>query len=430
MTQLDAAIFPETRPPVRNDPTLSRTHMCHHMFAAIKYMFTYEQHLVKFLMMNDKAIANSLKIDANTAAEEQLQDVIDTWTDKISGAADDEKLGDVLKSRIVNLLNKAGRFINKFRTNEEVDLNDAIPFLHENISVEKLVTATDNFVTYLTNNFIPRDIRGDVADNLEEIITETFKEYADSQEAEELPKEEPEEIPEEEPDFEDALPETDLQQGDRKMTYDEAVKTMNMQRIISEIVKNRRLGLNEAGTPLGPEERPEDPAAQKMANAKLSAKYDDVPADDLNGNDPSEFKPEEVVVMNSVNEYLAQTGKTAYKKQFTDIIIGVLRDFDNAEKIEQLSRFVGTVTNTSANLREPEEYEAPEEDLGFGDEGMGDQGGVDLEGGEGEENSAFSQDELDAASNEEPSPDEEMNAVKPEDKPEEQPQRTPQRPRF
>jgi hypothetical protein len=417
MTQLDAAIFPETRPPVRNDPSLSRTHMCHHLFATIKYLFTYEQHLVKFLMMNDKAIANSLKIDANTAAEEQLQDIIDTWTEKIGDSADDEKLGDVLKSRIVNVLQKAGRFINKFRTNEIINLNDKVPFLNENISVEKLVTATDNFITYLTNNFIPKDIRDEVSDELEDVITNTFTEYAQSQEQTELPDED---IDSEIKDIEDT------QQGDEKMINNEAFKSIDIQKVIHEIVKNRRT-LWEADTPLGPNERPEDSPDSKMADAKLAAKYDDIPADDLNGDNPAEFKPEEVSVMNAINEYLVQTGKTAYKKQFTDIIIGILRDFDNAEKIEQISRFVGTVTNTSANLREPEEYESPEDEFDMGDEGISLEGGADQTG---EENSAFSQEELDAAETTEPTPDEEMSAVKPKDKPRDQPQRTPQRPRL
>jgi len=406
MTQLDASIFPETRPPVRNDPALQRTHMCHHLFATMKYLFTYEQHIVKFLMMNDKAIANSLKIDANTAAEIQLQNVIDTWTDKIGDAADDEKLGDVLKTRIVNVLKKAKSFINKFRMEELVDTDGSVPILRENISPEKLIQTTEDFVAYVTNNFIPRDIRPQIVENLEDTIMETFEEYAEINQPPEQEKPAEEELPsEEEQQF--------IQQGDETdmLKYE----SIDIEGIARKILANRRL--HEAGTPLGPTERPVDDPDTAARERMLGAKYDDIPADELNGADPSELKPEEVAVQNAIEEYARQTGKTAHTKDFKDIVLGIIRDFDSSSKIQQLRRFVGTVTNTTANLREPEEYE-PEEDFDLG--APEDEGGMPPESGEekpsaglggedvgGEEN-PFSPEELEGAANEEPAASEEM----------------------
>lgn len=53
LTQLDAAIYPEERPPVKNDPQLKRSHLCHHLLAALRYLMKYEQHIIEYLMIND-----------------------------------------------------------------------------------------------------------------------------------------------------------------------------------------------------------------------------------------------------------------------------------------------------------------------------------------------------------------------------------------
>jgi len=61
LTQMDAAIFPEERPPVINDPSLQRVHMCHHLFAVMKYIEKFEEHLVVYLTINEKDFAHSIK---------------------------------------------------------------------------------------------------------------------------------------------------------------------------------------------------------------------------------------------------------------------------------------------------------------------------------------------------------------------------------
>lgn len=403
MTQLDASIFPENRPPRRNDPTLSRTHMCHHLFAVMKYLFTYEQHLVKFLMMNDPVISQTLKIDMAKATEIQLNDVIDSWVDKVEDATDSERLSQRLKAGISKILKGAGKFINKFRTEntEIIDRNSKLVYLTEEISEESVVQSTENFVDYVANNFIPREIRENVSDTLENFIMQTFKEYMASEQEHPEP-ELPDElkVPEDEFDQNKIEIEDPENKGDEEMIQKESVTDkLNIHEIIRDIIKNRHK-LFEEGTPLGPIERPQD-SPQKAANdAKLAAKYDDIPADDLNGDNPIEMKPEEVAVQNAIEEYLTQTGKTAFATEFQDIILGILRDFDSPKKIQQLGRFIKTVVNTTSNLREPQEYDETPEVPPMGDE-------MPPEGGGGEP----TPDEMNADINAEPNQDQEMDAV-------------------
>ena len=40
LTQLDAAIIPEPRPPKKNDPKLERSHLCHHLAAGLRYLWS------------------------------------------------------------------------------------------------------------------------------------------------------------------------------------------------------------------------------------------------------------------------------------------------------------------------------------------------------------------------------------------------------
>jgi len=381
LTQLDASIFPENRPPKINDPSLIRTHMCHHEFATMKYILTYEQHLVKFFMMNDNAIANSLKIDADTAALIQLKDVINTWTGRVGDATNNEKLEKSLKQKIINVLKKGQKFINKFRKESVEEVTQDL--LIEEVSEDTILNTTNLFVTYVTDNFIPKEIRGNVAVELTNTILETFSDFYDFESEIEVEEEEPiEEVPI------DNIEDENL--GDLDMKQNEGVlDVFDIQNKIKRLV--------EASFEMGPEERVPDSDAKQRHRDMLSKKYDKVPADDLNGPNPIEFKPEEVAVQNAISEYLNQTGKSAYKDKFQDIIIGLLRDFDSPERLEQISRFVGTVTNTTANLRVPQEPEIeepevpPMEDEGGFDEGFGDEDAEDIE------NDAFSDEELNAA---------------------------------
>jgi hypothetical protein len=388
LTQLDAAIFPENRPPKINDPALTRTHMCHHEFATMKYILTYDQHLVKFFMMNDVAIANSLKIDVDTAAQIQLKDVIATWTGRVGDATHNDKLEKTLKQRIFNILKKGKDFINKFR-HESVEAEEIMSegLLREEMSQDTVLNTTNLFVSYVTDNFIPKESREDISEDLFTTIIDTFKEFYEfGIDVEEEDLEDEEEILDNEEEI--GEPEMD--------DKNDLVKALNLEGRIKRLV--------EASFAMGPEEVPPDSPDMQNKRAMMSKKYDDVPADDLNGQDPSELKPEEASVQNAIKEYLRQTGKTAYADRYEKIILGLLRDFDSSEKLDQIDRFVGTVVNTSANLRVPEEPEIEEPPMDtppMDDSGGGDEFGADQGGGE----DPFSDEELNSAKEQSPSND-------------------------
>jgi hypothetical protein len=95
---------------------------------------------------------------------------------------------------------------------------------------------------------------------------------------------------------------------------------------------------------------------------------DEFSGEDFNGQDPLSKPPAELTLSNAISEYCNQTGKQLYKDSFENIITGILNDFDSTEKIEQLRRFVTSITNSMVHLREPKDEDelaaenVPEED--------------------------------------------------------------------
>jgi hypothetical protein len=66
LTQLDSAIYPETRPPKRNDPQLKRVHLCHHLLAVLRYVLKDINRMAEYIINNDgylKAINRNLQYE-------------------------------------------------------------------------------------------------------------------------------------------------------------------------------------------------------------------------------------------------------------------------------------------------------------------------------------------------------------------------------
>jgi len=228
--------------------------------------------------------------------------------------------------------------------------------LKENLDPESVVKTTDDFAEYLVNNFIPKEQRNKVEHDLSNIIMDTFEEYMEENEN---PTED--EIIQNLNQREDQLGEFPMKE----------LFNIDIQSVIDSIVKR---SLTEAEVPLGPDEKPVDDQETVARKAKMSTEFDDLSANDLNGPDPLKMKPEETTLLNAIEEYANQTGKQMHIQEFKDIILGILHEFDDARKIGQLKRFIGTLANTTTNLREPQEYEE-DVDLGGGEEMPPDIGG-------------------------------------------------------
>ena len=118
LTQMRAAIFPEQRPPVINDPQLKRTHMCHHLFAVMKYLKQFEEHLVVYLTINEKDFAHAVRNkEIQAMKKEQLITVVKKWTDLVGKQTQDKNLQRQMRQRIFQYLKDIKLFtpeLNKF----------------------------------------------------------------------------------------------------------------------------------------------------------------------------------------------------------------------------------------------------------------------------------------------------------------------------
>lgn len=234
--------------------------------------------------------------------------------------------------------------------------------IKETIDPESIIQTTDDFTEYITNNFVPKELRNKVEKELGDIIMDTFEEFV--------------EVEVENPTEDEIIQNLNNREIEGELPMKELFN-IDIQSIIDRIVKER---LSEASVPLGPEERPVDDPNNQFQNQKMKNDFDNLSADDLNGPDPSRMRPEEVSLENAIEEYANQSGKQMHIQDFKDVILGILHEFDNTEKITQLKRFIGTVSNTTTNLREPQEYEEeiemptgeeiPQETLAAGAEGM------------------------------------------------------------
>ena len=234
--------------------------------------------------------------------------------------------------------------------------------IKETIDPESIIQTTDDFTEYITNNFVPKELRNKVEKELGDIIMDTFEEFV--------------EVEVENPTEDEIIQNLNNREIEGELPMKELFN-IDIQSIIDRIVKER---LSEASVPLGPEERPVDDPNNQFQNQKMKNDFDNLSADDLNGPDPSRMRPEEVSLENAIEEYANQSGKQMHIQDFKDVILGILHEFDNTEKITQLKRFIGTVSNTTTNLREPQEYEEeiemptgeeiPQEALAAGAEGM------------------------------------------------------------
>jgi hypothetical protein len=113
---------------------------------------------------------------------------------------------------------------------------------------------------------------------------------------------------------------------------------------------------------------------------KIIKEGDEFSGEDFNGPDPLEKTSGELSLANAVTEYCNQTGKQIHAEDLEKIILGIVRDFDTTEKIEQLSRFVDTILNAKQHVREPEDVEdleVPEDSMPDDEFGEEDEFGED-----------------------------------------------------
>lgn len=81
LTQLDAAIIPEPRPPKKTDPNLERSHLCHHLAAGLRYLMKYEQHIIEYIMKQDPQFTPTEEggeTDIEASIAKQLGNLVDT----------------------------------------------------------------------------------------------------------------------------------------------------------------------------------------------------------------------------------------------------------------------------------------------------------------------------------------------------------------
>lgn len=169
LTQLDSAIVPEPRPPKRNDPKLIRSHLCHHLLAALRYLMRFEQHIIEYLMKNDdmlqpeqvkKAPTGEVEVGVESAIAKQLGDLIDTWANSIGQALDDMSISRKLSDGIKNILKKRRLRVEKF--------------IKEDVDPYKLRATIDQFIQYVVDNFVPKGDRESVSKEMLDFIESTI----------------------------------------------------------------------------------------------------------------------------------------------------------------------------------------------------------------------------------------------------------------
>jgi len=65
LSQLDAAVYPETRPPKKTDRNLQRVHLCHHLLATIRYVLKDVSRMTDFIIANDNFLGNIKETNQN-----------------------------------------------------------------------------------------------------------------------------------------------------------------------------------------------------------------------------------------------------------------------------------------------------------------------------------------------------------------------------
>jgi len=177
--------------------------------------------------------------------------------------------------------------------------------------IKKLRTNVDEFIVYITDNFVPKEDRQLVKTQLEEFIQSIIGEQ------------EPEE------------------QGEEPMTE------------LSKLLGNDRLDL-----------------LRGIIRKNLQEVLADESPDDVNGADPSAMNAGENILVPAIKEYCNQTGKKMYEKDFQELILGIVRAIDSTDKLYQFKKMVGGFANPEAVTRfeEPEEQETGSDEFNFGDE--------------------------------------------------------------
>jgi hypothetical protein len=347
LTQLDSAIVPEPRPPKRNDPDLERSHLCHHLLAGLRYLMKFEQHIMTFMIKRDDQLRpkNWLKGPTRAGGMEkivasQLGNLIDQWAASIGKALADETIAKELAVGIKKILNK------KMIRTENV-LNEA----EFESAVDRLQVQVDEFIEYITDNFVPRGDRDIVKRELLRFINSVLSGI-----------EEPESELEPEPEIEEDIP-IEKEEDDYAMITNEKIRG-----IVQNILK------------------------------------EEIDPDEVNGADPSEKNPAEMMLSQAIKEYANQVGKQMYVNDFESIIMGIVKSFDSTDKLANLRKFVGSTENIQQPLAEPLDAPSPEPELDeFG-------GGDDLFGNEEYEEEPTADDsELNAVDGmEEENPEEKM----------------------
>lgn len=183
LTQLDAAIIPEDRPPKRNDPNLKRSHLCHHLLSSIRYIMKFEQHVIEYLMKHEPLLIQSFDkngITINDAIVDQLRNLIDNWSGKIADILNDPSIKDELSRGIKDILNKKNLKLEKRIIKEQVDINS-------------LIANVNKFVEYVVNNFVDKTQRPSTSAEIKSFIqnivedNEEVKQFEQEQEKIEEP---------------------------------------------------------------------------------------------------------------------------------------------------------------------------------------------------------------------------------------------------
>jgi len=95
LTQFDAAIYPETRPPVRNDPTLQRVMICHHLYATLQFAVWMEPYIKNFINSHEK---EPLELDKRHLKRKKGPTKKNTPSATINNAGDNNMLDGVNNS--------------------------------------------------------------------------------------------------------------------------------------------------------------------------------------------------------------------------------------------------------------------------------------------------------------------------------------------
>lgn len=94
LTQYDTAIYPETRPPVRNDPALERVWICHHLYATLQFAVWMEPYIKNFIQSHEKE-----PLEYNTRAAKRKPQ---NKNSILTSTGDNNMMGGVNNSGITN----------------------------------------------------------------------------------------------------------------------------------------------------------------------------------------------------------------------------------------------------------------------------------------------------------------------------------------